>query len=275
MENDRRKYSAPAAGCAADVLVALAHSPMPLSGSELAERTGNTKSLVYRVLGELVARGFVVKLPTGTHSLGPVVVELGGAFAASVPILSSIRRCLRRLSDAFAETTNLGALRGDQALYLMREEGARSILAVSHVGRLLPANAVGLGKALLAEIGDDEVRRSFSSRDGRLLALTPKTITSMEELLRDLAAARARGYAVDHEESVMGRGCIGVAIPLGSAGLGTLAISMSLDESRFPEIEPAAVRAMLATRDEIVRETLGRAAIGEAPRVAELLLADL
>jgi DNA-binding IclR family transcriptional regulator len=256
-------------------LVALARSTRPLSGSELAERTGNTKSLVYRVLGELILRGFVVKHPTGTHSLGAVVVELGGAFAASVPVLSSIRRCLRRLADTFGETTNLGTLRGDQVLYLMREEGERSILAVSYVGRLLPANAVGLGKALLADMSDHEVMRSFAGRDGRLLALTPKTIVSVEELLRDLATARARGFAVDHEESVMGRGCLGVAVPLRAAGLGTLAISMSMDESRFPEIETAAVRAMRAARDEIVRETLGRAAIGEAPKLAELMLGDL
>jgi IclR family acetate operon transcriptional repressor len=248
---------------------------MPLSGSELAERTGNTKSLVYRVLGELVLRGFVVKHPTGTHSLGAVVVELGGAFAASVPVLSSIRRCLRRLADTFGETTNLGTLRGDQVLYLMREEGERSILAISYVGRLLPANAVGLGKALLAEMSDAEVMRSLAGRDGRLLALTPRTIISVKELLRDLATARARGFAVDHEESVMGRGCLGVAVPLSAVGLGTLAISMSMDESRFPEIETAAVQAMRAARDEIVRETLGRAAIGEAPKLAELMLGDL
>jgi DNA-binding IclR family transcriptional regulator len=278
VENGKPKYAAPAAACAADVLIALARSATPLSGSDLADGTGNTKSLVYRVLGELVARGFVIKQPTGTHSLGPAVVELGGAFATSVPLTSSIRRALRRLSDTFGETTNLGTLRGDQVLYLMREEGERSILAISYVGKLLPANAVGLGKALLAEMTDEDVRAMLlANRRGRppLDALTPKTITSLDELLQDLDVARSRGYAVDHEESVPGRGCLGVAIPLGAGGLGRLAISMSLDESRFRDIETAAVQAMWAARDEIMREALARTAIGEAPSVMALVLADL
>ena len=80
----------------------------------------------------------------------------------------------------------------------MREEGARSVFAVSHVGTRLPANAVALGKALLSLKTEPEIRDAFASRlyaYGELAALTPKTITSLDALLEDLERARQRGHA--------------------------------------------------------------------------------
>ena len=46
----------------------------------------------------------------------------------------------------------------------MREEGGRSVFALSLVGKLLPASAVALGKALLALETDDSVREIFASQ---------------------------------------------------------------------------------------------------------------
>ena len=67
-----------------------------------------------------------------------------------MPLMSSVRRVCRWLAELTDETVNLGLLQGEQVLYLIREEGARSVFALSFVGKLLPANAVALGKALLA-----------------------------------------------------------------------------------------------------------------------------
>src|SRR5918992_6178742 len=195
--NGKPRYAAPAAACAADLLLVLARSDSALSIAQLSERAGYTKSLVYRVLGELEARDYVSKLPDGGYSLGLAVVELGGAFTASVPLMSSVRHVLRRLADRTEETVSLGMLQGDQVLYLMREEGARSVFAVSHVGKRLPANAVALGKALLSLKTEPEIRDAFASRlyaYGELAALTPKTITSLDALLEDLERARQRGH---------------------------------------------------------------------------------
>ena len=271
------RYAAPAAACAADLLLVLARSESALSIAQLSERAGYTKSLVYRVLGELQARDYVSRLPDGGYALGLAVVELGGAFTASVPLMSSVRHVLRRLADRTDETVSLGMLQGDQVLYLMREEGARSVFSVSHVGKRLPANAVALGKALLAEKTDAEVRAVFADRDGhgKLAALTPNTITSLDAFLDDLARVRERGHAEEHGESVRGRCCVAAAAAFHQQGIDNVAISISMDEARFHPDRESILEALRQARDQVAREARGRAAIGEAPSPPEVVMGGL
>src|SRR3954449_13565116 len=106
--NGNPRYSAPAAACSADLLLALARSDSALSIAQLSERAGYTKSLVYRVLTDLESRDYVSKLPDGGYSLGLAVVELGGAFASSVSLMTSVRHVLRRLAEQTDETVSLG-----------------------------------------------------------------------------------------------------------------------------------------------------------------------
>ena len=71
-------YAAPAAACAAEVLLALAKAPEPLSMSALAKMTGRTKSLVFRVIRELEVTDCVRVSEDGRYSLGISALELGG-----------------------------------------------------------------------------------------------------------------------------------------------------------------------------------------------------
>lgn len=275
---DKSRYSAPAAGCAADVLLAMARTGAELSVADLASRTGHTKSLVYRVLAELERRRYVVRLESGTYSLGLATVELGGAFAAQMPLMSSMRGVCRWLAGLTEETVNLGILQGDHVLYLMREEGGRSVYALSFVGKLLPANAVALGKALLAVHPDDRVREIFTDQlnaEGHLAALTEDTITTLDELNENLAQVRRHGYAEEHGEAVVGRCCMAVTAPFGEHPDRTVGIGVSMDAARLHEAHDVVLGGLQEARDQIAREVLGRAAIGEEASRTELLIGGM
>jgi DNA-binding IclR family transcriptional regulator len=161
--------------------------------------------------------------------------------------MSSVRRVLQRLADVTEETVSLGTLKGDQVLYLMREEGARSVFAVSHVGKRLPANAVALGKALLSLKTEPEIRDAFASRlyaYGELAALTPKTITSLDALLEDLERARQRGHAEEHGEAVVGRCCVAAPVEFNQQGIDDVAVSISMNEAGFHTERERILRAL-------------------------------
>jgi DNA-binding IclR family transcriptional regulator len=272
------KYSAPAAGCAADVLLALARRGAELSLSDLSEHTGHTKSLVYRVLAELEPRGYVTKLDTGQYTLGLATVELGGAFAVQMPLMASLRRVGRRLAKLTEETVNLGVLQGDQVLYLVREEGGRSVFALSTVGKLLPANAVALGKALLALHTDDQVRGIFAaqlSQHGQLTAITHDTITGLDDLIAELGRVRDAGYAEEHGEAVAGRCCIAVTAPLRQVQARAVGISVSMNEARFAGAREMVLSGLREAREQIAREVRGRAAVGEEASTAELMIGGI
>jgi DNA-binding IclR family transcriptional regulator len=272
---EKAKYSAPAAGCAADVLLAMARNTAELSLSELAELTGHSKSLVYRVLAELEPRHYVTKLGNGHYTLGLATVELGGAFSVQMPLMSSLRRACRWLAELTEETVNLGVLQGDQVLYLIREEGLRSVFALSAVGKLLPANGVALGKALLALQTDAEVRQIFKpvlERQGRLTPITEYTITGLDDLIDELARVRAAGHAEEHGEAVAGRCCMAVTAPFGQLEARSVAISVSMNESRFVNARDTVLTGLQDARDQIAREVRGRAAVGGEARGTRLMI---
>jgi DNA-binding IclR family transcriptional regulator len=274
----KRKYSAPAAGCAADILLDLARGGMELSLNDLSEHTGHSKSLVYRTLAELEPRRYVTKLDSGNYTLGLATVELGGAFALHMPLMSSVRRVCRSLAKLTEETVNLGVLQEDQVLYLVREEGGRSVFALSSVGKLLPANSVALGKALLALETDERVRDIFApelQRQGRLTPITEKTITGMADLLAQLARVRAVGHAEEHGEAVAGRCCMAVTAQFGALDGRAVGISVSMDEARFEKARDAVLAGLREARDQISREVRGRAAVGDARSGADLLFAGV
>ncbi len=274
----KTKYSAPAAGCAADILLALARRGEELSIGELSEQTGHSKSLVYRVLAELEPRRYVTKLETGHFTLGLATVELGGAFAVQMPLMSSLRRVCRWLAELTGETVNLGVLQGAHVLYLVREEGQRSVFLLSSVGKLLPANAVALGKAMLALYDDERVREIFHEQleeHGQLTAITKETITGLDDLIAELARVRAAGHAEEHGEAVGGRCCVAMTAPFGQLEDRALGISVSMDEARFGAAREGVLKGLEDARDQIAREVRGRAAVGVDTSATELMIGGM
>jgi len=67
------------------------------------------------------------------------------------------------------------------------------VLTASWLGRSVPLHATSTGKALLAHLPADQVRRVLA---GPLTRFTDTTITDPDHLTAELAATRERGYGV-------------------------------------------------------------------------------
>lgn len=72
----------------------------------------------------------------------------------------------------------------------------------TEVGRRVTLHDTGVGKALLATMDDDQVRRLVGH--DRLPQRTPKSHATVAELFDDLARIREQGYAIDDEEQELG-----------------------------------------------------------------------
>ena len=91
----------------------------------------------------------------------------------------------------------LSVLSGNEALYVAVRNSARPLGLAFNVGMRLPAYLSGSGKAMLAQLPADEVRRRFT---GQLSTrLTSKGPRDIEALLKELALTRKRGYSIDDE----------------------------------------------------------------------------
>lgn len=245
------KYNAPAAACAAEILLTLAKAPEPLSMSALAKMNGRTKSLVFRVIRELEVTDCVRESEDGRYWLGISALELGGAYISQSDYTSTARNVLQELSHETGETVSLATLRGSDVLYLEKWEGVYSVVTISHVGRRLPASCTALGKVLLASLNDNEVAELH---EDPLPTLTLHSIASVEELLTDLAATRERGYAIEVNEALVGRACVATALqatPVHPDDDPNAAVSISMAFHRYESDAQQLVDQLLRARNQL------------------------
>jgi DNA-binding IclR family transcriptional regulator len=233
------------------ILEAFTREAPELGVTELGLRLGLAKSTVHRLLATLQARGYVRKNPrSGKYRLGTRAWEVGCIAAGQLGHREAGRASLERLAREAAETAHLAILDGAEVVYLDRVEGTVPAHAEAPLGGRVPAHAVSAGRALLAFL-DPEALRKVLARGVR--RFTPATIADEVKLREELEAIRGTGYAVAVGEWRAEVGSISAPVRDGS-GEATLAVGVG-----------AATTALLPERIEALA-ALVRAAAGRLSR---------
>jgi DNA-binding IclR family transcriptional regulator len=94
-------------------------------------------------------------------------------------------------------------------VYLDSVETSSTVRVISRVGLHMPIHATAAGKAMVSYDSDEELRKLFS---GELPRYTKATRTDCDDLLKEIALVRERGYATDLEEFEVGLRCIGAPV---------------------------------------------------------------
>ncbi|MEW6522742.1 MAG: IclR family transcriptional regulator [Bacillota bacterium] len=178
---------------------------------ELSERVDLDASTAHRLLQTLQARGFV-RQEEGTrrYSLGLRAFEVGNAVDFVNELRHASRPVLETLAERSQETTNMVIRSGWKASIIEYWPGQHFLRVQAEVGRVMPLHATASGKVLLAACAPDEIEAFL--RQGRLAALTPRTVTSPDEIRQDQQWVRAHGYAVDDEEFETGVRCVAAPV---------------------------------------------------------------
>lgn len=196
---------------ALDVLDAIGAAPEGLGQSELADRLALPRTTVYRLLATLVARGLVRRDPLRkVYCLGFRCFEMARQAYAMPDLVAAAAMELRALRDLTGETSYLAALDGREVISLERCDGAHSQRSAAVLGQRKPVHCTSQGKAILSAMPDEA--RDACVRDAVLKPFTPLTITDRRRLQAELRITRARGYAIDDEEIVLGVRCVGAPV---------------------------------------------------------------
>jgi DNA-binding IclR family transcriptional regulator len=207
----------------------------PLTIRELARRTGLSVSSVHRVVMRLHTWGGLERTEGGVRA-GLRLFELGQLVPARAELRELALPFMTDLYAATHEVVSLAVLDGSDTVWLEQLSGRLAPQVPSRVGGRLPAHVTAAGKVLLAA-ADDVVEALVLDRHG------PGTITDAGALRRELAEIRARGFAINREESTVG--VLGVAAPVvGADGRVIAALALAVARrSRFsPEAMAPAVR---------------------------------
>ena len=184
-----------------------------LSLAELTREVDAHKSSVFRVLTTLEVAGFVEKDPrSGRYRLGLKILDLAGRVWGRNDIRQVASPYMEDLARETGEIIHLAVLDGSDIVYLEKKGPAQgqALTVATRIGGRNPAYASSMGKVLLADLPDGEVRKIVGR--GKLTVLTPNTITEMPRLLEELERIRKQGYGMDNEETFPGVRCVGAPI---------------------------------------------------------------
>lgn len=199
--------------------------------SEIAEEMGVHKSTASRLLSALDARGMVQQ-----NQLGFNILRLASAIPARLSVVKEARPELEDLVEKFGETVNLAVLRSHYAVNVDQAMGPATLATQDWIGGLTPLHATSSGKVLLAALAAGARNRVLA--EAGLEPYTQRTITSRDELEKQLAGIADAGYATVYEE--LEPGLNAVAVPVRNhrgAVVGSVSISgpaFRFDPERIP-----------------------------------------
>lgn len=194
LEQDER-YLVPALTRGLNILQELSGERRSMTLTEVAAVLGVTRSSAYRLLFTLGHLGFVdFHAATKTYSLGSQVLRLGYGYLASRDLVEVAMPHLVRLRDRTGWSAHLGELQGRDVVYLARVATRRSIASNVHIGTRLPARATTMGRILLSELPEADIRELY--RDEPVSAGAGEMPASWASFLEQLAADRDNGVVV-------------------------------------------------------------------------------
>ena len=206
--------------------------------SALAERLGLAKSTVHRLASTLVEAGMLEQnRETGKYRLGLAVFELGSLVRRKIDISFEAKPWLMTLREQTGETVDLSILDHGGVVCVNFLESKKVNRISSGIGLRKPVHCTAEGKALIAFQPAAAIERIIGAKVERR---TPRTMTDLGVLKKELAGIRARGYAIDDEEYELGVRAVAASISDDSgnsvAAVGVTGPTQRLTKNRLPGI---------------------------------------
>ena len=196
---------------ASGILKALSEGKGSFTLREMAQFMKLDRSTTYRILLSLEKCGLVEKdEKSGGYSLGLGAFEIGSAYQRRADFVPIAKPFMEELALKAQETVNLAVLSGTEILYIDKVDSPRSVGVMSKIGQRNPVYCTSLGKSLLAFQSEEEQARIIAEIEFR--PLTPHTITSRKEFLKEMKQIRLQGYALDRREIEEDVECIAAPI---------------------------------------------------------------
>ena len=184
----------------------------PLRLIDIAKALDMNSSTVLRFLTTLINNDYVAQEPeTSKYYLTYKLCALGQQIKGHKQLSTTTAPYLQELARNVGETCCLAINQGNQVVYIdVVESPGQIVKAMQRIGHIAPLHCTGIGKLLLTNYSEEQIDALIAHTG--LTRYTDKTITTKEELLKELALVKSRGYAYDNEECELGTRCISFPI---------------------------------------------------------------
>lgn len=197
--------------------------------SEIADHLEKPTSTIHDHLRTLETEEYLIK-DDSEYRIGARFLELGEQARSRMKVYHLARPEVDELATKTGNHSNVMIEEHGRGVFLYKAKGENAVRLDTHAGMRVYLQTTALGKSILAFRPLDEVE-TILDRHG-LPQITENSITSRDQLLKELDQIRERGYAIDDEERVQGMRCVAAPITT-SEGKAVAAISVSGPKSRL------------------------------------------
>lgn len=245
------------------VLGLISRTPRDLGVREIARHLALPSSVVQRLINTLAREGYIEQSPSDQkYRIGFEAFRVGHCYLARNGLHEASLPELRELAEREQVNAFLGVLRERHVVYLAAIQSSGPITINSVPGTYAHLHSTAFGKALLAEMSDDEVARLLGEEP--YVALTPNTRTTLAALREDIEAVRRCGYAVCDEENLVDVYSVG-AVVRDASGRAVAAISGAVPRHRLSPNDMERLCGLVSRAAERIARRLGAGAAGPQP----------
>ncbi len=238
-----------------DILELFVQREGGLSLTEVSHSTGLNPATSSRYLACLVERGYLIESPKkGLYHLGLKSIDFSYASRRNLKFIEFAYLPLSHLSNKVNCDVYITVFDGNSSL-VVEEIGYTAAMRInSPVGRRMPLHSTACGKVHLAAMTPDQRQALYAS--GKLEQFTRHTITSPEQMEKELENVIRDGVAYDHEEQRLGVWAVAAPIYAGRTKIAAAGI-ISQTSRMEPEIVKDHAMKIISCTGEI-SQILGR-----------------
>ncbi|HZQ00288.1 MAG TPA: IclR family transcriptional regulator [Reyranella sp.] len=251
--NDRQRGGIQSLERAFAIMEEVARNRDGVTLAEISRRVGLHTSTAFHLLKTLAALGYVRQVKDGKrYRIGRPLFALAASALDEIEMVSLATPVLEELSRETSEAGHFAVRMGDAIVVIVRTAGPGAFQLTDRVGVVRPAHCTALGKVILAALSEEQLERFLSRVE--LTASTPKSITDVETLKKDLDEVRRSGIGFDDGEFNAEVRCAAVPVRdftgsvIGSIGISgpIWRLTIQAMQNRAPIVRAAAERLSAA-----------------------------
>lgn len=226
------------------VLEVVARAGRALTLAELKEESRLPKPTLHRILRSLRDFGYMTQNERGAYNITDRLDSLR-LHGRDQQVKAKALPLMQRFQRRFDETVNLALLEGIYVRYVHTVQTTQALRWIVKPGARDSFHTTALGRSIVANMPEEQQSRIIA----KVCAAHParKRKEARRKLEAELVATRARGCALDEEDTDAGVAC--AAISLIALGEPLAAISVSVPVVRFtPALRDALIAALVQAR---------------------------
>ena len=220
-----------------------------LTLTELARATGMSLGATTKYVSTLQELGYLTRDPSDKkYRLTPKVLSFGFSMLQKMDLRTRVTPYLTEVCSEFGVGAQCAILDEAEIVYVERLRSRALVALDLTVGSRLPAYCTALGRAILAFIEPDALKRIFGKMD--MVKTTPYTTASKGKLLKKLELVRQRGYAINIQELVLGQSALAAPVFRGNKVEGSIGFSLPSDLMDQNKLRTSLIERMLEIADK-------------------------